>query len=71
MPSALKYKPLPKPNPQSDPRYQRVMGQLQTGAQRTKAHPPASKKAADAAAASKGPPNERLAGGKAKQVDKI
>jgi hypothetical protein len=71
MPSALKYKPLPKPSPQSDPRYQRVMEQLKSGAQRTKAHPPAAKKAADAAAASKGPANERLAAGKSKQVDKI
>ncbi len=71
MPSALKYKPLPKPSPQSDPRYQRVMEQLKSGAQRTKTHPPAPKKAADAAAASKGPANERLAAGKSKQVDKI
>ncbi|HEX6096508.1 MAG TPA: hypothetical protein VF432_09310 [Thermoanaerobaculia bacterium] len=71
MPSALKYKPLPKPSPQSDPRYQRVMEQVKQGAKRTKAHVPASKKTADAAKAAKGPPNERLAAGKSKQVEKI
>src|SRR5687768_703872 len=69
--SALARKPLPKPSPESDPRYRRVMEQLKQGAAKTKAHPPAAKKAADAAKASKGPPNERAAGGKAKQVDKI
>jgi hypothetical protein len=69
--AALVRKPLPKPSPDSDPRYRKVMEQLKAGAAKTKAHPPASKKAADAAAASKGPPNERAAGGKAKQVDKI
>ena len=71
MPSALRRKPLPKPMPQSDPRFRRVMEQLKTGAARTKAHPPASKKARDAAAAAKGPANERMATGKAKQVDKL
>src|SRR5687768_13520583 len=69
--SSLARKPLPKPSPDSDPRYKRVMEQLKTGAAKTKAHPPASKKAAEAAKAAKGPPNERVAGGKAKQVDKI
>jgi len=71
MPSALRRKPLPKPMPQSDPRFRRVMEQLKTGAAKTKAHPPASKKAKEAAGAAKGPPNERLATGKAKQVEKI
>jgi hypothetical protein len=71
MPSALRRKPLPKPSPESDPRYRRVMEQLKQGASRTKKHPPAAKKAADAASAAKGPANERVAGGKAKQVDKI
>ncbi len=64
-------KPLPKPNAKSDPRYLRVIGQLNVKAAHTKAHPPAAKKAADAAGASKGPPNERMATGKSKQVDKI
>jgi hypothetical protein len=71
MPSALKYKPLPKPSPQSDPRFKRVSDQVKQGAAKTKAHPPAAKKAADAAKAAKGPPNERLAAGKSNQVDKI
>src|SRR5215467_4194402 len=47
------------------------MEQLKGGAAKTKAHPPAIKKGADAAKAAKGPPNERLAAGKSKQVDKI
>jgi hypothetical protein len=67
----LARKPLPKPNPDSDPRFRKVMEQLKSGAARTKAHVPATKKAAEASAAAKGPPNERLAAGKAKQVDKI
>ena len=41
MPSALRRKPLPKPAPQSDPRFRRVMEQLKSGAAKTKAHPPA------------------------------
>ncbi|HYI13088.1 MAG TPA: hypothetical protein VEK57_28840, partial [Thermoanaerobaculia bacterium] len=47
------------------------MTQLEQGTAKTKAHPPASKKTAEAAKAAKGPPNEKIAGGKAKQVDKI
>ncbi|HKV11212.1 MAG TPA: hypothetical protein VJ725_23930 [Thermoanaerobaculia bacterium] len=68
---SLSRKPLPKPSPESDPRFRKVQEQLKAGAAKTKAHPPARKKAGDAAAAAKGPPNERLAAGKAKQVDKI
>jgi hypothetical protein len=67
----LARKPLPKPNPDSDPRFRKVMEQLKAGASKTKAHVPPMKKGADASAAAKGPPNERLAAGKAKQVDKI
>ena len=47
------------------------MEQLKQGAAKTKAHPPAIKKAREAGAAAKGPPTERLASGKAKQVEKI
>src|SRR5579864_4764661 len=68
---SLSRKPLPKPNAASDPRFRRTMEQLKTGAARTQAHPSAAKKAADAARAAKGPPNERLAAGKAKQVDRV
>jgi hypothetical protein len=71
MPLALARKPLPKPSPSTDPRFLRVMDQLKAGAAKTKAHPPASKKASEAAAAAKGPPNERAAAGKSRQVDKI
>jgi hypothetical protein len=72
MPSLLaRRKPLPKPSPESDPRFRRVMDQLKAGAAKTKSHPPAAKKAAEAAGAAKGPPNERAAAGKSKQVDKI
>jgi hypothetical protein len=72
MASALaRRRPLPKPSPESDPRFRKVMEQLKGGAAKTKAHPPAAKKAAEAAGAAKGPPNERGAAGKAKQVDKI
>ena len=68
---SLARKPLPKPDARSDPRYLRVTQQLKTNATRVKVHPPAAKKAGDAAAASKGPPNERMATGKTKQVEKI
>lgn len=69
--NSLAPKPLKMASPQVDSRFKRTMTQLKTGAAKTKAHPPASKKAAEAAKASKGPPNELAAGGKAKQVDKI
>jgi hypothetical protein len=69
--SSLARKPLPKPSPDSDPRYQRVMTQVQQGAACMRVHPPAARKAADAAKAAKGPPTERIAAGKAKQVDRI
>jgi hypothetical protein len=72
MPALLaRRRPLPKPSPESDPRFRKVMEQLKAGASKTKAHPPAAKKAAEAAAAAKGPPNERIAAGKQRQVDKI
>src|ERR1051326_3648149 len=71
MPVALRRRPLPKPAPDADPRFRRVMEQLKQGSARTKTHPPAAKKAQKAGAAAKGPPNERLAAGKAKQVEKI
>jgi hypothetical protein len=47
------------------------MEDLKGGAARSKAHTPAARKAAEASAAAKGPPNERLAAGKAQQVEKI
>jgi len=72
MPGLLaRRRPLPKPLPESDPRYRKVMEQLKRGAAHVKAHPSAAKKAAEASKAAKGPSNERLAAGKAKQVEKI
>jgi hypothetical protein len=45
--------------------------QLRSSASKVKQHPPAAKKAQEAQAAAKGPANEKLAGAKAKQVDKM
>jgi hypothetical protein len=69
--AAPRLRVLPKASPESDPRFRKVMDQLHHGAARTRAHPSAAKKAAEASAAAKGPSNEKAAGAKAKQVDKI
>ena len=72
MPSLISLRrPLPKPSPQSDPRFKKVMEDLKRGAARSKHHAPAGRKAAEASAAAKGPPNEKAAAGKSAQVDKI
>jgi len=71
MPVAFRRRVLPKASPESDPRFRRAMEQLKQGAARTKAHPPARKKALEAGAAAKGPPNERMAAGQARQIEKI
>ena len=72
MPLAIaRRRPLPTPTPDGDPRFKKVMERLKQGAAKTKKHPPAGQKASEASAAAKGPPNEKLATGKAKQVDKI
>jgi hypothetical protein len=72
VPPVLKQRrPLPKPSPDSDPRFRKVMDDLKRGAARSKAHAPAARKAAEASAAAKGPPNEKSAGAKSNQVDKI
>src|ERR1041385_8260081 len=63
MAAALLRQPLPQALPASDPRYRRVVDQLKANARRTSAHPPAAKKAGDAAAAGNGPPNARLSAG--------
>src|SRR6267378_3061269 len=52
----------------SDPRFKRVMDRVQRSAARTKQHPPAGQKAAEAQAAALPPANEKLAGAKAAQV---
>ncbi len=72
MPLAIaRRRPLPQPTPAADPRFRKVMDNLKQGAARTKKHEPAAKKASQASAAAKGPAHEKLATGKAKQVDKI
>lgn len=58
-------------NPESDPRYRAVVDKLKAGSARLKQHPTPARKAQEASRAAKSPPNERLAGAKAKQVDKI
>ncbi|MCP3137350.1 phage tail protein [Pyxidicoccus xibeiensis] len=54
---------------EKDPRFRKVIEQLEKGAKKTKQHPPAGQKAAEAQAAAVSPPTERLAGAKANQVD--
>ena len=56
-------------NAEKDPRFRKVIEQLEKGAKKTKQHPPAAQKAAEAQAAAVSPPTERLAGAKANQVD--
>jgi hypothetical protein len=58
-------------DPNRDPRFKQVIDKLNRGAAEVRKHPTPAKKAAEAGAAAKGPPNERAAGAKAKQVDKI
>jgi hypothetical protein len=64
-------RPHPKASPESDPRFRKVMDNLKHGAARNKRHAPVSKKSTEASAAAKGPPNEKAAGAKSKQVDKL
>lgn len=68
---SLSRKPKPLPKPESDPRFAKVVEDLKRKAAKVKQHPTPAKKAAEAAAAAKGPPNEKAAGAKGKQVDKI
>ena len=52
-----------------DPRFQKVMDKLDKSVSKAKEHPSAKHKAAEAAAAAQPPPNEKLAGAQAQQVD--
>ncbi len=54
---------------EKDPRFRKVIEQLEKGARQNKKHEPASQKAAQAQAAAVSPPSERSAGAKATQVD--
>lgn len=68
---SLSRKPKPRQKPESDPRFAKIVEDLKQKSAKVKQHPTPKQKAAEAQAAAKGPPNERAAGGKAKQVDKI
>jgi len=68
---SLSRKPKPRQKPESDPRFAKIVADLKQKSAKVKQHPTPKQKAAEAQAAAKGPPNERAAGGKAKQVDKI
>src|SRR2546423_8135766 len=57
--------------PAADPRFVKVMGDLKQKAAKVRQHPAPAKKAAEAQAAAKGPANEKRAGAKEKQTDKI
>jgi len=73
MPVAVRTKKyLPKlAKPQADPRFRNVKSKVEQNAAQLKKHPTAKSKAAEAAKAAKGPPNEKNAGAKANQVDKM
>ena len=73
MPAAVRTKKFaPKPaNPQADPRFKNVKNKVGQKAAELKKHPPAKLKSAQAAKAAKGPPNEKAAGAKTKQVDAL
>jgi hypothetical protein len=58
-------------DPRQDPRYAKVVGKLAADSKKVKQHPPASRKAREPAKAAKGPPDEKAAGARAKQVDKL
>jgi hypothetical protein len=58
-------------DPRGDPRYQRVKSKLSAQSAALKKHPPAAKKANEPSKAAKGPPNEKAAGARANQVDKL
>lgn len=54
---------------EKDPRFRKVVEQLEKSAGKSKQHPPASQKASEAQAAAVSPPSEQVAGAKANQVD--
>jgi len=56
---------------QKDPRFRKVIDELQKGAARARQHVPASHRAAEAQAASISPANEKLAAAKAGQVEVV
>lgn len=70
---ALVLRPAPRrvANPKADPRFVAVTEQVKAGANKLKKHAPPAQKACEASKSAKTPPNERLAGAKAKVVDAV
>lgn len=60
-----------KADPRNDPRFRAAVDKVAEGSARLKQHPPAARKAQEPAKAAKGPPDEKAAGARAKQVDKL
>lgn len=58
-------------NPRNDPRYKRVVDKLNADSRKLKQHPPPSRKSDESGKAAKGPANEKAAGARANQVDKL
>jgi hypothetical protein len=58
-------------NPKANPRFVAVTEQIKAGANKLKKHAPPAQKAREASKSAKAPPNERLAGAKAKVVDAV
>lgn len=57
--------------PKADPRFVAATDAAKVGAARLKRHPPVAQKAREASKSTRPPPNERLAGAKAKVVDAV
>jgi len=68
---ALRPAPRRVANPKADPRFVAVTEQVKAGANKLKKHAPPAQKAREASKSAKAPPNERLAGAKAKVVDAV
>lgn len=58
-------------DPRNDPRFRAVVDKLGADSKRLKQHPPARSKAEQPYRAAKAPPDEKAAGARAKQVDKL
>jgi hypothetical protein len=71
MPAAMIMPVRARADPRKDPRYAKVVGKLAADSKKIKQHPPASRKAREPGKAAKGPPDEKAAGARAKQVDKL
>jgi len=68
---AIRSAPRRAAKPKADPRFLAVADQVKAGAAKLKKHAPAAQKAREASKAAKAPPNEQLAGAKARAVDEV